>query len=150
MLRGETRPSRVNFYEPLPSADAPTMPKGMDARARAVWRRVIRSMAATGVIRVPDTDLLRCYAEAVSRYEQTVALYARAGPLIRGQHGELVKNPLRQFLGADAEMIRLFARELSLPASARAGLHVEPARAIDQVTADIGLPPRLRAVGDGL
>jgi phage terminase small subunit len=68
ILRGETRPNRVNYSEPLPSSNTPTMSTDMDAEAKAVWRRVITSMGKTGVIRHPDADILRCYCEAVSRY----------------------------------------------------------------------------------
>jgi len=77
ILRGETRPSRVNYREPLPSSDLPRMPADMDAEAKVVWRRVTSSMGRTRVIRVPDSDILRCYCEAVSRY-------ARAAGSMRG------------------------------------------------------------------
>ncbi len=70
MLRGETRPSRLNRHEPMPSSDAPKMPTDMDAEAKIVWRRVLRDMRTTGVIRAADADILRCYCEAVSRYAQ--------------------------------------------------------------------------------
>ena len=68
MLRGETRPSRLNLREPMPSPDVPKMPADMDADAKAVWRRVLRDMRHTGVIRAADADVLRCYCEAVSGY----------------------------------------------------------------------------------
>src|ERR1035437_6740685 len=83
ILRGETRPSRVNYREPLPSSNSPKMPPDMDAEAKVVWRRVISSMGHPGVIRVPDSDILRCYCEAVSRYAGASRLYAGSGPLVR-------------------------------------------------------------------
>jgi phage terminase small subunit len=66
-LRGETRPSRLNHHEPVPAADVPKLPADMDADAKVVWRRVMRDMRHTGVIRAADADVLRCYCEAVSR-----------------------------------------------------------------------------------
>jgi phage terminase small subunit len=63
-LRGETRPSRLNLREPMPSADLPKMPADMDPAAKAVWRRVLRDMRHTGVIRSADADVLRCYCWA--------------------------------------------------------------------------------------
>jgi P27 family predicted phage terminase small subunit len=148
MLRGETRPSRLNLREPMPSPDVPKIPTDMDAEAKAVWRRVLRDMRHTGVI-AADADVLRCYCEAVSRYAAAARLYAQTGPLTR-RDGNLVKNPLHQVARDNADEVRQFARELGLSPSARVGLRIDQARALDDLTADIGLPPRLRVVGDGL
>jgi P27 family predicted phage terminase small subunit len=137
----------VNYREPIPSSNVPKMPADMDAEAKAVWRRVISSMGHLGVIRVPDSDILRCYCEAVSRYAQAARLYAGSGPLVR-RDGGLVKNPLHQVIRDDSDQIRLFARELGLSPSARVGLHVEREHEFDSIDADLGLPPRLRAVAD--
>ncbi len=146
-LRGETRPSRLNDHEPMPSAALPKMPADMDPDAKAVWRRVLRDMGHTGVIRSADADVLRCYCEAVSRYAAAARLYAQTGPLTR-RDGNLVKNPLHQVTRDNADEVRQFARELGLSPSARVGLRIDQARALDDLTADIGLPPRLRVVGD--
>ena len=149
LLHGETRPSRLNRHEPMPSPDAPKMPTDMDAEAKVVWRRVLRDMRYTGVIRAADADILRCYCEAVSRYAGAARLYAQSGPIVRGRHGgELVKNPLHQVARDNADEIRQFARELGLSPSARVGLRIEREHALDSLTADIGLPPRLRVVAD--
>ena len=145
ILRGETRPSRVNYNEPIPSADVPAMPPDMDAEAKAVWQRVTASLAHTGVIRAPDADGLRCYCEAVSRYAGAARLYAQSGPLVKTRGG-LVKNPLHQIIREDGEQIRLFGRELGLSPSARAGLHVESEHRFDLIDPVLGLPPRLRAI----
>jgi P27 family predicted phage terminase small subunit len=146
LLRGETRPSRVNYHEPIPSPDLPKMPPDMDDAAKAVWRRVLRDMRHTGVIRAADTDILRCYCEAVSRYAGAARLYSQTGPIVK-RDGNLVKNPLHQVARDNADEIRQFARELGLSPSARVGLRIEREYAMDSVIADIGLPPRLRAVG---
>jgi len=123
------------------------MPTDMDPDAKAVWRRVIRDMRHTGVIRSADADVLRCYCEAVSRYAAAARLYSQTGPLTR-RDGNLVKNPLHQVARDNADEVRQFARELGLSPSARVGLRIDQARSLDSLTADIGLPPRLRVVGD--
>lgn len=147
MLRGETRPSRLNLHEPMPAPDVPKIPADMDAEAKVVWRRVLRDMRHTGVIRAADADILRCYCEAVSRYAQAARLYAQSGPIVK-RDGNLVKNPLHQVARDNADEIRQFARELGLSPSARVGLRIEREHALDSLTADIGLPPRLRVVAD--
>ncbi|HEY8636960.1 MAG TPA: phage terminase small subunit P27 family [Candidatus Limnocylindrales bacterium] len=149
MLRGETRPSRLNLHEPMPSPDVPKMPADMDAAAKLVWRRVLRDMRHTGVIRAADTDVLRAYCESVARYQHAARLLGQSGPLVRGQRGELVKNPLHQIVRDNADEIRQFARELGLSPSARVGLRIEPEQAGDSFDPDLGPPRRLRVVGDG-
>ena len=60
-----------------------------------------------------------------------------------------MKNPLHQVARDNADEIRQFARELGLSPSARVGLRDRArARRSTRSTADIGLPPRLRVVGD--
>jgi P27 family predicted phage terminase small subunit len=147
LLRGETRPSRLNLAEPVPASDLPKMPADMDTAATVVWRRVLRDMRDTGVIRAPDTDILRCYCEAVSRYAEAARLYAASGPILR-RDGNLVKNPLHQVLRDNTDEVRQLARELGLSPSGRVGLRIERGPASDSVTADIGLPPRLRVLAD--
>lgn len=145
LLKGETRPSRVNYREPVPAAKGPRMPSDMTDRAKEVWRRIVRD-SPDGVIRSIDADALRCYVEAVDRYEQAARLYAQSGPLLNTRAG-VVKNPLHQVVREQAEAIRMFARELGLTPSSRAGLRVDETHEFDAVSVDIGLPPRLRAVG---
>ncbi len=151
VAHGETRPSRINYLEPNPRRAAPAMPKDMDDRAKAVWRHCVREMAATEVIYAADADVLRCYCEAVSQYEEAMALLRSSGPLVRGVRakGELVKNPLHQIVRDSRDAVRLFARELGLSPSARAGLNVQVSGTGGDILADIGLPPRLRVVGGG-
>ena len=146
LRNGETRPSRVNRMEPLPRAGAPQMPRGMDDEAQKVWRRVVREMRGSDVIVGADADVLRCYCEAVARYAQAAELYARSSPLLR-RDGEFVKNPLHQVVRDNADAVRLFARELGLSPSARAGLRVEASALPADIEDVLGPPPRLRVVG---
>ena len=146
ILHGETRPSRVNYREPLPSG-RPIMPAEMDEEAPAVWRRVMRHGGSSGVIRATDTDALRCYCEAVSRYNRVARIYARTDPVIKDR-GHLVKNPLYQIVRESSDQVRMFARELGLTPSARSGLEVEPLHSVD-FDPDLGPPRRLRVVADG-
>lgn len=123
LLRGETRPSRLNKAEPKPRSQRPRMPLDMAPAANTVWRRVMRDMAATGVITSADADVLRTYCESVVRYQYAARMLEQSGPLVRGQRGELVKNPLHQVVRDNAVLLRAFARELGLTPSARTGLH---------------------------
>jgi P27 family predicted phage terminase small subunit len=120
----------------------------MDPAPQKVWRRVVKEMRGSDVILAADADVLRCYVEAVSRYAQAAELYAKSSPLMR-RDGELVKNPLHQVVRDNADAVRLFARELGLSPSARAGLRVEPSALSGDIEDVLGPPPRLRVVGGG-
>ena len=123
LLRGETRPSRLNRAEPTPRSRRPTMPPDLSVAATRVWRRVLREYGASGVITAADADVLRAYCEAVARYVDAARTLEASGPLIRGARGgELVKNPLHQIVRDNALLLRAFARELGLTPSARTGL----------------------------
>lgn len=125
LLRGETRPERLNRNAPKPQGSEPLMPAGMSRPAQRVWRRQTRAMALTGVLTVVDSDALRAYCDAVARYEQAEKQYRELGPLVPGARaGEMVKNPLHQVVRDNAALIRLFARELGFVPGAREGLHV--------------------------
>ena len=147
-LRGETRPSRLNDREPLPRRSVPRPPADLDPAAKLIWRRTVREMPA-GMITAVDADALACYCEAVMRYRQAASLLARSALLIRGARaGDLIANPLDRVTRGWADQIRLFARELGLTPSARAGLRMEISPFSSSFDLDIGLPPRLRALGN--
>jgi len=150
LAQGETRPSRVDFLEPAPRRALPVMPADMDAGAKAVWKRVMAEMATAEVIYAADADVLRCYCEAVSQYQSAVRMLVSSSPLVRGaRSGDLIKNPLHQIVRDSRDAVRLFARELGLSPSARAGLDIRIDGGGGDMAAKIGLPPRLRVVADG-
>ncbi len=150
LAQGETRPSRVDFLEPAPRRALPVMPADMDAGAKAVWKRVMAEMATAEVIYAADADVLRCYCEAVSQYQTAMRMLVSSSPLVRGaRSGDLIKNPLHQIVRDSRDAVRLFARELGLSPSARAGLNVQISGTGGDMAAEIGLPPRLRVVADG-
>lgn len=135
MLRGETRPSRVNHREPKPRANGPIKPSDLDAEAEEVWDRVVTEYGHTGVITAADTDALRAYCEAVARYRQAAGLLRQSGPLIKSKRsGEFVKNPLHQITRDNADLMRQYARELGLTPSARTGLQGKEQEAPSKLT----------------
>jgi P27 family predicted phage terminase small subunit len=122
LLHGERRPSRLNRNAPK-AKNVPVMPEGMSAPAQAIWNRITRDYAHTGVLTSVDTDAVRVYCEAVVRYEHAAAMLEQSGPLVRGaRRGDLIKNPLHQIVRDDADLIRAFARELGFTPSARSAL----------------------------
>jgi P27 family predicted phage terminase small subunit len=136
LLRGETRPSRLNHQEPRPVGRLPRLPAEMAPAATTVWRAVLHAMAASGVITAADGPILRVYCEAVVRYEEAASLLAQMGPLIvaagtGARRGELVRNPLHGVVRDNALLVRLLARDLGLTPAARTGLRGKPPRERD-------------------
>lgn len=122
IIRGETRPSRVNYDEPMPTALHLQVPEDLSADAREVWVAVVQAVHHTGVLTSADVDTLRLYCEAVVRYRSAEDMLVKTGPLIKGRNGEFVKNPLHQIVRDNALLMRALARELGLTPAARSGL----------------------------
>lgn len=147
IARGETRPSQLrgNGTASAVRPGAPTMPRGMKPRAQSVWKALLRDAPPSMISRL-DAHVLRVFCESVVRYEEASAMYAELPPLIEGRKG-LVKNPLAQVVRDQADLIRLFGRELGLSPAARAGLvgAIGGENELD-IDDDLGPPPRLRVV----
>jgi P27 family predicted phage terminase small subunit len=167
MHDGETRPSRLNFDEPMPKGD-PWRPDDMVPAAEKVWDRIIKD-APIGLLTSLDTEILRLYCEAVARYVEAQKIY-HAAPLVRrgwyvstndtpgsanfGKDERVpiyVKNPAHQVMRDNAEQVRLLARELGFSPSARANLHIQIAGGpgVTPLDADLGEPARLRLLRTG-
>lgn len=144
LARGETRPSRINYDQPIPQQRAPVLPADMDDAAKVVWRRTLAAMKGSGVILAADTDVLRVYCETVSRYQKVARQLASSTPLLTTsrRRGEVTRNPLHAIARDLADMIRMYARELGLSPSARASLRVDMSIPMADMDSIIGPPPR--------
>ena len=146
LLHGETRPSRLNAYPAQPAPHAPVKPADLGEAATVVWDRVMAEQAPS-IICAAHTDILHAYCEAVVRHDEAVRLLARSGLLIRGARGqELVRNPLLAIVHSEADLMRLYARELGLtPSSVSAFPDRRPAE--DDGMAALLTPRRSRGTG---
>lgn len=149
--RGETRPSRLRSLEPIPSGEL-TTPADLTPAAVEIWRRCLVA-APRGLITGADRDVFRCYVEAVERYEELIAWYARTGrrPILESKRADgpaVVRSPLVPMIRDAAEQVRLFGRELGFTPAARVGFRLDPAAEALAVWDDVGVPPRL-ALLDG-
>jgi P27 family predicted phage terminase small subunit len=123
LLRGERRPSRVNYRAPKPAGGLPEKPADLAPEAGATWDLMIAELGHTGVLTAVDGLVLRILAEAAARYQASATALAASGPLIRGARGgELIKNPLHQIVRDNATLVLMLARELGATPSARSGL----------------------------
>lgn len=98
-----------------------------------VWRSTVHELDELGLAYSSDTDTLRCYCEAVIGHRKASALLARSPILIKGLHGNMVRNPALQIQRDYAMTIRAFAHEFGLTPSARVGLVSDEEEEIEPV-----------------
>jgi P27 family predicted phage terminase small subunit len=137
ILAGETRPSVINYAEPIPEGGALTPPADIRSEARVIWEQVVAALGKTGVLTSADKHILRLYAEAMARYIEAEAMLVKTGPLIKGRDGNFVKNPLHQIVRDNADAVKKYAREIGLTPAARVGLRGEIGDQANSATAKL-------------
>ena len=91
-------------------------PDWLSAEARAVWEGL-----NAGVVAEADGDALAVYCCAVADYVRAQEALDKSGPVIRGHHGGLVRNPLNLVRNENAQMIRQLGRQLGIIAATGRG-----------------------------
>ena len=137
ILAGETRPSVINYAEPIPEGGALTPPADIRTEARVIWEQVVAALGKTGVLTSADKHILRLYAEAMARYIEAEGMLVKTGPLIKGRDGNFVKNPLHQIVRDNADAVKKYAREIGLTPAARVGLRGEIGEQANSATAKL-------------
>ena len=72
----------------------PAMPRELAPEAKAEWRRVVAVLEEIGALHTVDRSFLIRYCSAWAEWVELDALVAKSGRLVRGQKGNLVRNPL--------------------------------------------------------
>ena len=94
LLPGDPKKSRTDLVEPnarpLMQADPPAW---FDAADRALWEEVIAELDAMGIIRQIDLYVVAAFVRAYRTFEKATLLIQRTDVLIKGQKGNLVRNP---------------------------------------------------------
>jgi P27 family predicted phage terminase small subunit len=107
------------------------MPRDLPAEAKAEWRRIVPQLEEIGLLATIDRGVLVRYCTTWADWQELDRLLQRSGKLIKGQKGNLVRNPL-WLMRRDAEqMLADLARQLGLSPAARlrSGVaHERPAR----------------------
>lgn len=123
LLHGD-RQDRINDYEPIPSAEPIEPPDGISDEVRAVWDFTVRHLQIMGTAAASDRDLLRAYCEAVVAHTKASDVLAKSTILIKGIHGNFVRNPALQIQRDAARTMLRFAQEFGLTPSARTQIEV--------------------------
>ena len=148
----ETRRARGEQSRPRPvvigGRIAPDMPHGLNERMKTCWRAIVTDLVRADAIDHADAGIIEAAAVAWARArEARAAMHGQ--PLIISTPQGQVPNRLLDMERAWWKEFRALAESLPLSPWGRARLGLKSAAPSDQVSQDIGLPPRLRAVGDG-
>ena len=109
----------------------PPMPRTLPPEAKAEWRRVVPELEDIGILATIDRAVLIRYCVAWADWCELARLLERSGKLIKGQKGNLVRNPL-WLMKRDAEQaIAELARQLGLTPAARLRAGVVHERPVD-------------------
>lgn len=119
LLQG-ARDRDVNRNEPVARTGKIDPPEGMSPEAKRIFHWAVRELEHMGIASPADRDSIACYAEAVEKHRQASTLLARSPVLVKGMHGNLVRNPALIVQRDAAQQIRQFAQEFGLTPSARA------------------------------
>ena len=127
VLHGERHLDRLNDDEPEPMSTALDVPEDASVEVAAVWVRVAAELSGMGLAYSADADAFRCYCEAVVQHRKACVELADGDTLVRGMHGNWVKNPAIQIQRDAALLVRTFAHEFGLTPSARSTIRTAEA-----------------------
>lgn len=148
----ETRRQRGERGRPLPvvigGRTAPPMPPGLDKRMQRLWHWLVGVLTRSDTIDLADAGIIEAATVAWARAQEFREAMTGQPLLISTPQGPVINRLIAEERAAWKEF-RALAESLPLSPWGRARLGLKGAAPADQVEQDIGLPPRLRAVGDG-
>lgn len=120
VLHGESRPSRLNAHEPQPPTTPLEPPPGLSDDARSVWDYYCQQVGAMRLLTSADRDALAVLCNAVVMERRASLILSQSSVIIRGQRGNMVRNPAVQVWRDAAAVVKAMCGEFGLTPSARA------------------------------
>lgn len=127
ILDGDRNKKRINTDEPRARVGLPVCPDEVSNDVRQVWDYTLRELSIMGIAYAADRDALLCFCEAVVTHRRACAVLAQTAILVKGLHGNMVRNPALQIQRDAAAVIRAFAQEFGLTPSARSTIRAQEA-----------------------
>lgn len=117
--------SRINRDEPVPRSGPLTCPDDTPEDVRDIFDYTLAELEHMGIDAPADRDSLLCYCWAVANHRKASAVVAKSAILVKGLHGNWVRNPALIEQGKAAAVIRAFAQEFGLTPSARSRIQAD-------------------------
>lgn len=137
ILDGDRNKKRINLDEPVARIGLPECPDEVTDEVRQIWDYTVRELSVMGIAFPADRDSLLCYCEAVVTHRRACAVLAKSAILVKGIHGNMVRNPALQIQRDAAAVIRAFAQEFGLTPSARSTIRAQEAGRTREQEADV-------------
>jgi P27 family predicted phage terminase small subunit len=113
----------------------PPMPRDLDPDARAEWKRIVPTLAASGRLAKVDRAALIEYCRAWGACERAHRLLIAEGDILKTQTGYAYPHPAVAMAKSFAGIVRAYLSEFGLTPAARERLGIE-ARQAEVSTAD--------------
>jgi len=122
LLHGETRPSRVNLNEPVPSYRPVQPPDDLPPASREIWEKLAPDLERKGVLTHWDVLAFEVLCDAAAHYREARRTVTERGVLCTGRKDATVKNPAMQMLRETSHMILAAGGRFGLTPADRASL----------------------------
>jgi len=136
-LEGNPGKRKLNNREPKYGAELPRCPHHLSKAARVEWRRLVRELGASGVLKVADRDALAAYCTAFARWAEAEAMIVKSGPVLKSEGGGLYQNPYLSIANRSIDQLIKIGSEFGLTPSSRTRLKVEKPSAMDQLEMEL-------------
>lgn len=119
VLKGTDQPSRMNPEQPQAGVDQlQFVPEELSEKAQKHWAKIRPQLVESGVINNLDRYALMALCEAWATFLEAMTQVRRSGILVKGRHGEPVRNPYLKVVNeSTAQLTKLFAEFGMTPSS---------------------------------
>lgn len=123
--------------EPQPQSVAPEKPMYLDDRASAEWDKIVPMLLELGLLTKIDGTTLANWCILHSQMQQAANILKRSQILVKGEKGNLVKNPAFYVLCECVDRLNRLAHEFGMTPSSRTRITLEVSQTNKDPNADI-------------
>jgi P27 family predicted phage terminase small subunit len=128
LIQGNPGKRPLNELEPKAQPGIPDCPAHLDDVARAEWDRIMKELAAMGLLAPADRATIAGYCTAYSLAVKCEQVLAKVGPVYT-KDGMVKSNPAAGILLKALSTMQRLASELGLSPASRTRIHTSPAEA---------------------
>lgn len=124
IVKGNPGRRPLNRREARPGGGLPTAPAMLDDVGRREWRRVVRKLAAIGLVTTLDRSVLAVYCLAWATIADCQAKIKQFGSILKSPSGFPVLSPYVPQLNQAVKQLMAAAAELGMTPSSRSRIDI--------------------------
>ena len=132
-LAGNPGKRPLNLDEPRYESYVMSVPRFLDAEAKREWRRVVKELAAVGLISTVDRAALAAYCMAWSRWVKAEKSLEREELVLTTDKGYSYPNPLIGIANGALDQMKRFMVEFGMTPSSRTKVKAEKPQEPDEL-----------------